>query len=232
MSLFKSAVSILFVVFHLSVIGQCSTVSVQISSSDTTFVQLYNAGFFNLPSGFANVVEWEVRDFSGELVYQEITSGDFEEQSRIQFEHTVPITDSMKATIVITNEVEGFICTMNDTLYWEVTEVLPGSFVGNWGVLSGNGGVEMDITTNTEQLQELTTLDLVPTVISSHFTIVGDLDRYVLRIDDSTGRTVVTNHTVQNGEQVHVAELRSGIYFVTVYDVQLSLLSTIRVVKL
>lgn len=232
MSLFKSAVSILFVVFHLSVIGQCSTVSVQISSSDTTFVQLYNAGFFNLPLGFANVVEWEVRDFSGELVYQEITSGDFEEQSRIQFEHTVPITDSMKATIVITNEVEGFICTMNDTLYWEVTEVLPGSFVGNWGVLSGNGGVEMDITTNTEQLQELTTPDLVPTVISSHFTIVGDLDRYVLRIDDSSGRTVETDRTVQNGEQVHVADLRSGIYFVTVYDVQLSLLSTIRVAKL
>lgn len=37
--------------------GQCQNVDVSVSSSDTSYVQLYHPGFFLLPSGNANVCE-------------------------------------------------------------------------------------------------------------------------------------------------------------------------------
>lgn len=99
--------------------GQCSTVNISVSASDTSYVQLYHPGFFNIPSGFANVCDWEVTTFTGELVFENTTSGDAFEQGLVLFDHTVPITDSMKVTVAITNPIEGIICTISDTLYWE-----------------------------------------------------------------------------------------------------------------
>jgi len=45
--------------------------------------------------------------------------------------------------------------TMNDTLYWNEMEVLPGSFIGNWDILSVNGGVEEPIVTSIDDIQSL-----------------------------------------------------------------------------
>jgi len=168
--------------------AQCSTVSVNISSSDTSYIQLYNAGIFNIPSGFANVCDWEVVDFSGEIIFQGTTSGDFEEQSFVLFDHSVPITDSMKATIVITNEVEGIICTMSDTLYWEETEVIPSAFIGNWSVFSSNGGVSEDIT-STGRINNLL-VEIYPSPAQDYFLINGEQETYDFQIINLNGQII------------------------------------------
>ncbi len=137
--------SFLFFQLCITAQSQCENVAIQISSSTETSVNLYHAGFFNIPSGFDNICNWEVTDFSGAIVHQETTSGDWGDQSFSLFNHSVPITDSMKVTLLINNATSGITCFMSDTLFWEFTEVLPGSFIANWAVLSSNPGSEITL---------------------------------------------------------------------------------------
>lgn len=199
---------------------QCSTVSVQISSSDTSYVQLYQAGFFNIPSGFANICEWKVTDFSGQVIHQEITSGGSSEQSTVLFEHLIPITDSMKASIKITNETEGITCTMADTLYWKETEVLPGAFIGNWDVLSNNPGIEEDIMSSTE-LIKLTpkSIRIIPSIVYDEFKIEGKIgNEYSIFILDVNGKILMTLKKSHSFGSLNVSLFSAGVYFVHIVD--------------
>ena len=153
--------------------GQCSALSISVSSSDTSYIQLYHAGFFLIPSGFANICEWEVSTFSGDLIFQDTTSGDAFEQGLVFFEHSVPISDSMKVTVVITNDIAGSICTLGDTLYWEETEILPGSYIGNWAILSSNGGIEEEITILADFATDNNKLKLFPFPVDDYYQIDG-----------------------------------------------------------
>jgi hypothetical protein len=209
---------IFFVIANLVLKGQCSTVSVQVSSSDTSYVQLYHAGFFNIPSGFVNICEWEVTTFSGEIIYQDTTSGDAFEQGLVLFDHSVSISDSMKATIVITNDVEGIICTMNDTLYWKETEVIPGSFIGNWEVVSGNGGVEEEITSSNEITIEVKKIKIFPSPVLDYFQIEGNQDIYTFTILDLNGQILETYSNIHRRGKVDISYFPSGMYFVQFWD--------------
>lgn len=212
----KIIVFFLFILATFVSHAQCSTVSVQISSSDTTSIQLYNAGIFNIPSGFANVCEWEVVDFSGEIIFQETTSGDFEDQSFALFNHSVPITDSMKATIVITNEVEGIICTMTDTLFWKETEVIPGAFIGNWSVLSNNGGVSEDIT-STGTINNLL-MEIYPSPAQDYFSINGEQETYDFQIINLNGQIIKSYFDFSKSKKVDISNFPNGVYFVQFVD--------------
>lgn len=214
----KNIAFFLFILANFVSNAQCSTVSVQISSSDTTSIQLYNAGIFNIPSGFANVCEWEVVDFSGEIIFQETTSGDFGDQSFALFEHSVPIIDSMKATIIITNEVEGIICTMTDTLFWKETEIIPGAFIGNWSVLSSNGGVSEDISTSTEDNTKEQFIELYPSPVQDYFSINGDQEAYDFQIININGQIIESYFDLSKSEKVDISNLTNGIYFVRFLD--------------
>ncbi len=221
-----------FVLANLTVQAQCSNVGVQISSSDTTLIQLYNAGFFLIPSGIDNVVEWEVTSFSGEIIHQETTSGDFNDQSSSLFNHTIPITDSMKATIVITNTTAGIICTMNDTLYWKETEVLPGSFIGNWDVLSSNGGEEEQITATTEFSLNAKDIEIFPSPVYNNFTIKSDLAIASIKIFNLNGQVLSTHNNIRTQDQVDISNCSAGIYFVQFWDENGKMLATKKVVKM
>lgn len=215
----KTILTIILTAFIATgVISQCSTVGIQISSSDTSFIQLYHAGFFNIPSGGSNQCIWEVSDFSGTTIHQDTTSGNFEEQSFSPFDHMVPISDSMKATIVITNEVEGIICTINDTLYWKETEVLPGSFIGNWDVLSSNGGIEdVEISSNQNKFKRHST-KIYPTPTSDYFFIESSIEKIIYSVRDFNGHEVISKNIIYNKDLIDINELPSGIYIVLFED--------------
>lgn len=220
-----------FISAHSAAFGQCSTVSVQVSASDTSYVQLYHAGFFNIPSGFENICEWEVTTFTGEIIFQDTTSGAAFEQGSVLFNHSVPITDSMKATIIITNTVEGIICTMNDTLYWNEIEVLPGSFIGDWAVLSSNGGVEEEIT-STENTIDLNTIELFPNPVHDYFQIKGDQELYAIKVFDLNGQTIEIFYTIRNQEKVDISYFVPGLYFVQFLDVKNRSVGVKKIIKM
>jgi hypothetical protein len=198
--------------------GQCSDLSISVSSSDTALIQLYHAGFFLIPSGFDNVCEWEVTTFSGDVVFQDTTQGDAFEQGLVLFEHTVPITDSMKVTVFIKNSIEGITCTLSDTLFWEETEVLPGLFIGNWAILNENGGVE-GVLTSFDELTIGHTLDhseiaLFPTLVNDHIQVEGPLESFSLNIVNLRGQVVAVQPNIQGRALIDVSQLIPGTYFV------------------
>lgn len=218
--------------YSISITAQCSTVSVQVSSSDTSFIQLYNAGFFNIPSGDSNVCEWYVTDFAENLIHEDITSGAFEEQSFSSFNHSVPITDSMKVNLSIFNSVEGTICTINDTLYWKETEVIPGSFIGNWEVLSSNGGIEDFEVSPAESNFKNVNITISPSPTSDFLSIVGELNQYSVHILNSTGQFITRNLNVIDNEKIDVRHLDSGLYFIYILDNEKKFIASQKVIKI
>ena len=210
--------------------AQCSTVSVQVSSSDTSLVQLYQAGFFLIDSGYANVVAWQVSDMAGNIVHQDTTSGMFNDQSFSLFNHSVPLTDSMRVIIEITNGVTGEICFIEDTLYWEEVEVLPGSFIGSWSVLNSTGGtvIVTDVAAITGTIDRIT---LYPSIVDAFFQLRGDRPFYSLRMINANGQLLNTFRSVGQQEPVYVTDLDAGAYFIQVLDERERLISIERIVK-
>lgn len=227
----KLIASLLFVCSSLVSYSQCSFVTVQVSASDTSLVQLYHAGFFLIPSGFDNICEWKVTSFSGDIIHQDTTFGLAAEQSFSTFTHNLPITDSMEVTILITNETEGITCTMNDTLYWEETEILPGSIIGDWTVLSSNGGFEEEITTITK-LPEQQNIFLYPSPTINYFLVEGKQDTYSFTIFDANGIALKDYQNIQKGEEVDLSGFSSGIYWVQFRDKTNHNISVQKLVKL
>ena len=224
----KLLYSTLFILSGLVSSAQCSTVSVQISSSDTSLIQLYNAGIFNLDSGYANVVIWEVTDFAGGIVHQDTTSGVFNDQSFSLFNHSVALTDSMRATIEITNGVTGEVCFIEDTLFWEETEVIPGVFIGNWAVLNDAGGVVTGIDAIANRSDQI---QLYPSLVDEQFTISGNLPFYSLRLISVNGQQLETFWNVGLQEPVNIAHYQAGIYLVQFLDEQERVIDVKRIVK-
>lgn len=119
--------------------AQCSTTGISISSSSETSVNLYTPSFFLLPSGADNIYEWTITDESGGLVHQEtIAQGTDFANSFMQFNHSVPITESMDACLKITNATSGLTCNVCDVLFWKID---PAFGFGSWEVLNNSVGV-------------------------------------------------------------------------------------------
>lgn len=196
--------------------GQCQNVDVSVSSSDTGYVQLYHPGFFLLPSGNANVCDWEVTTASGALVFDTTTSGGAFEQGLVLFDHTVPITDSMFVTVVISNPVSGLTCLMTNTLYWEETEVFPGIFVGNWNVTGFNPGVATAVDGPGADTESGFTL--FPSPAQDQVRIEAPGSSYVLSIVNATGVLVHREVNFMTSQPLDVTRLQPGVYIVDLQD--------------
>jgi len=223
---------LLFVLVSITAKTQCEDVAIQVSSSDETFVQLYHAGFFNLPSGFDNICDWEVTDFSGSIIHEATTSGVWADQSFTSFSHSVPITDSMKVTLIISNETSGLTCEMNDTLFWKLTEILPGTFIGDWEVLSSNPGEDISFSLNLLEATNLNcfgdnngfisvetaggdapftfTINDGPVTSSSEFSNLS-AGEYIIEASDSGGKTASLTVELTQPDELVVEILKTDL---------------------
>lgn len=209
--------------------AQCSAMNISVPFSDTTQIQLYHPGFFLLDSGYANVCDWTVTTFDGTVVHQATTSGLFPDQSFTDFTHSVPITDSMLVNLVITNPVTNTTCALMDTLFWEETEVLPGSFIGNWAILSTDGGIATGLP---DPGSIGTPFVIYPIPATDHLFIAGMPPGSSLSFCTLDGTIVVTRSNVANGARVELSDLASGVYIARSLDERGRLLGAQRIVKL
>lgn len=225
-----------FLFFLISVVSakaQCSTVSVSVSASDETFIQLYHPGFFNIPSGFANECTWHITTFSGETVHEEMSSGDAFEQGQILFEHDVPTNDSMQVELIISNELEGLICTIVDTLFWEEIEVIPGSFIGNWAILNDSGGVEEEISSiSARWMNSSKRFSIYPNLVEDQCAVLNNGAPATLIILDSQGREVEYLLLDDEETKLDLSHLVSGMYYLQLISRAHSILGTERMIKL
>lgn len=211
--LFTSLSAFLFL--HVSY-GQCSFVTVAVSSSDTSLVQLYHPGLFLIPNGDANICDWTVTTMDGTLVHEATTSGDFEGQSFMLFTHNVPVTDSMQVTLVITNDVEGITCTVVDTLVWEETEPVPGFPFGDWVVVGENGGVVTSVQVLMAHGDHM--LAVFPNPAADRIWINGAGANFTASIVDENGALIASHLLSSTSEGLDIAILAPGTYFVQVQD--------------
>ncbi|MCB9184278.1 MAG: hypothetical protein H6591_10190 [Flavobacteriales bacterium] len=209
--------------------AQCEFVSIQVSSSDTSLVNLYQAGFFLLDSGYANVCVWEVNTFDGGIVHQDTTSGPFPEQAFTGFAHSVPLTDSMAVSLVITNTVTGSVCAIQDTLVWIEEEPIPGFPFGSWNVTGQNGGIVTGVAEGPETADAAFTL--FPSPATDQVRIDGVPSGSTCTIADAQSRTVRVFMLQDSTERIDVSTFIPGLYLMTLRDARGVLIGIRRFVR-
>ena len=100
------------------------------------YVNIYHPGHYLTSPQEDNVIEWVITNEQGNVVVEETLIDD----SILAFNHNVPITETMNVSAVLTNATAGVACLIEDVLYWEETEVIPGTFTYSWAFLYGNVG--------------------------------------------------------------------------------------------
>ena len=108
-------------------------------------INLYHpGGYLTWPSS-ENVMEWEFTDSEGNLLHEE-TLVDY---NFVSFDFDIPLTDTMFVSVLHTNDSawhngsqNSWACLVEDYLFWEETEVIPGVVQGSWA-LGGSVGVDV-----------------------------------------------------------------------------------------
>jgi hypothetical protein len=113
--------------------------------SDTSMVSIYHPGHYLTGPQSENVIVWEITDMTGNIISQ-VTLVD---EALYQFDHNIPITDTMNVTAHLTNESSfsqgnSVNCFIEDQLFWEEGVYPVGTSWGKWEFLHGNIGLDMN----------------------------------------------------------------------------------------
>ena len=177
----------LLCVFTISLTAQvqstvdCDIMSLSVSASDTGYVHLYHPGHYLTHPQSENYIAWEVTS-QGNLIAQDTLVDD----AFYLFSHNVPITGVMFVTAHLWNDSavmpNGNLvnCLIEDILYWEVTEIIPGSFIGNWNIELGNVGVDQNGVLGID--------DLTPNIIMENKEFIKIVDISGREVDHTTNQ--------------------------------------------
>ena len=113
--------------------------------SNPNSVNIYHSGHYLTHPQEYNVIAWEITDTQGNLITQDTIV----DNAFYAFSHDIPVTDTINVSAHLTNDStihEGFpvSCLLEDQLYWEITEVIPGTFISSWSFVHGNVGVDQN----------------------------------------------------------------------------------------
>ena len=102
---------------------------------------------------------------------------------------------------------------IEDLLYWEETEVIPGVFTYRWEFLYGNVG-----TLGTNDLIA-PTVSLYPNPSNDLINISFDKDQLQkIELYDTTGKLLFKSDLNTNTYALNIANYPSGVYFVRVFN--------------
>ena len=112
--------------------------------SNTNSINLYHPGGYLTWPPEDNVMEWEFTDSEGNVLHEEtIVNYNF-----VSFSFDIPLPDPFYVSVLLTNDsaiLNGnpVACLIEDYLFWEETEIIPGTFTGSW-TLGGSVGVDVN----------------------------------------------------------------------------------------
>ena len=182
--------------------------------SDTNMVNIYHPGHYLTWPQSENVIVWEITDMIGNMIAEDTLV----DEAFYQFDHNIPITDTMNVSALLTNDSAGIACLIEDQLFWEVTEVIPGVFTGRWEFLHDNVGVDVTNTTGID--------DIEPTISSvypnpSNDVVNVSLDKgQLLKIElfSMTGRLIFKKDLNSKTYTLNIGDYPSGVYLVRVFN--------------
>ena len=192
----------------------CDMMNLIVNVSDTGLVKLYHPGHYLTWPQSENIIVWEITDSQGNIIAEDtlIDNSDF------LFYHNIPFTDTMNVTALLTNDSAGIACLIEDQLYWEVTELIPGVFTGRWEFLHGNVGVDVTNTTGIDDI-EPTTASVYPN--PSNDVVNVSLDKgQLLKIElfSMTGRLIFKKDLNSRTYALNISDYPSGVYLVRVFN--------------
>ena len=120
--------------------------------SQTNSINLYHPGGYLTWPHSEKVMEWEFTDSEGNLLHEETLVDD----NFVSFDFDIPLTDTMFVSVLHTNDSawhngsqNSWACLIEDYLFWEETEVIPGTVQAGW-TLGGSVGVDVSEQDETE----------------------------------------------------------------------------------
>ncbi|MDC1327210.1 T9SS type A sorting domain-containing protein [Ulvibacter sp.] len=168
------------------------------------YVDIYHPGHYLTSPREDNVITWTITDDQDNIVVEETLTN----EAFFAFNHNVPITDTMNVSVVLRNETAGVACLIQDVLYWEETEVIPGVFTYSWAFLYGNVG-----TLGIDDVSH-TTISIYPNPVSEMLYVDSSEPIKTIKIFNKIGQLVRSN---SNYNKIDTENMQSGLYIVHVY---------------
>ena len=215
----KKSLFILIIAFGFTQISQAQVPCEQMNlivnvGSDTNMVNIYHPGHYLTWPQTDNIIEWEISDTQGNIIAQDTLV----DEAIYQFYHNIPITDTMNVTALLTNDFAGIACLIEDQLYWEVTEVIPGVFTGRWEFLHGNVGVDVTNTTGVDDIEPITA-SVYPNPSSDVINISLDKSQLLkIELFSITGRLIFKKDLNSRTYALNIGDYPSGVYLVRVFN--------------
>ena len=168
------------------------------------YVNIYHPGHYLTSPREDNVITWTITDDQDNIVVEETLTN----EAFFAFNHNIPITDTMNVSVVLRNETAGVACLIQDVLYWEETEVIPGVFTYSWAFLYGNVG-----TLGIDDVSH-TTISIYPNPVSEMLYVDSSEPIKTIKIFNKIGQLVRSN---SNYNKIDTENMQSGLYIVHVY---------------
>jgi hypothetical protein len=178
--------------------------------SQQTYLSLYHPGPYLYQPDTNNTLEWTVKDFQGNLIFHDSIVGD----GNVGFNHSVPITDSMSVHSLLFNPSLGLVCEIEDTVFWQATEVIPGTFIYSWAFVGGNWSHASVNVISVEEADLPSPFKVFPSPAADDLWVDGGEKPFAIRLINSLGQSVRMVQDVRGIYHMQVADLPAGMYTV------------------
>ena len=175
------------------------------------FVDIYHSGHYLTHPQEENAITWTVTDNQGTIIAQETLI----DESRFDFYHDIPTTETMNISALLINEVAGVACFVEDVLFWDTNN--------RWEFLNGNLPI---LGTNDSQLINFK----ITSTLIDHYMEIRTLEDLNLMVYDKRGISIKNRKITTETVRLPMDDVPSGIYFVQLSNNQNSS-QTIKIVK-
>ena len=178
-------------------------------------IDIYHSGHYLTNPREENAITWIVTDNQSTIIAQETLI----DESRFDFYHNIPTTETMNISAELINETAGVACFVEDVLFWDTV-----NSSGRWEFLYGNSP-----TTLASQDNQLLDITITPTLIDTYFELIS-LENINMTVYDTTGKSVKKKKITTDNKKVLMDDMPAGIYFVQLSNDQ-DISQTIKVIK-
>lgn len=178
-------------------------------------IDIYHSGHYLTWPREENAITWIVTDNQGTIIAKETLI----DESRFDFYHNIPTTETMNISAELINETAGVACFVEDVLFWDTV-----NSSGRWEFLYGNSP-----TTLASQDNQLLDITITPTLIDTYFELIS-LENINMTVYDTTGKSVKKKKITTDNKKVLMDDMPAGIYFVQLSNDQ-NIFQTIKVIK-
>ena len=174
-------------------------------------IDIYHSGHYLTNPQEENAITWTVTDNQGTIIAQETLIN----ESRFDFYHDIPTTDTMNISALLINEVAGVACFVEDVLFWDTNN--------RWEFLNGNVPI---LGANDSQLINFK----ITSTLIDHYIEIRTAEDLNLIVYDKRGISVKNRKITTETVRLPMDDVPSGIYFVQLSNDQYSS-QTIKIVK-